>query len=232
MKRIVTLALTMLIGSYGAAHAQSSPPAGTETETATKEFLGLKWGLGIGVMGSFGGDAAVEKASIVGTDKIVQVDEEGDLRPQLFLEMHAFVFGNRAKCWREYQQVMSAWRDTTKIPEKTSKEKGTAECPQWTQNQEPLMPKAPLIGFGPFVAVQSSDSKAIDAFALGVMCGFRKDPKASSSVNVGIGVSFDPSVQVLGHGFKEGAAPPPGETAVRFKKEGQFGWVLMTSFTF
>jgi hypothetical protein len=64
------------------------------------------------------------------------------------------------------------------------------------------------------------------------MWGIRKDATDSRSVNIGIGVSFDPSVQVLGHGVKEGKALPPGETEVRLKKEGQLGWALMTSFTF
>ena len=57
-------------------------------------------------------------------------------------------------------------------------------------------------------------------------------PNATSSVNIGVGVSFDPSVQVLGHGLEEGKPLPSGETEVRFKKEGQFGWALMASFTF
>ncbi len=88
------------------------------------------------------------------------------------------------------------------------------------------------MGFGPFIAVQSSDKIAIDALALGAMWGFRRDEKASNSLNIGFGLSFDPSVQVLGSGVEEGKPLPAGETAVRFKKEGRFGWALMTSFTF
>jgi hypothetical protein len=230
MKRIVTLALMMLVGGYGAVHAQTTT---TETEASTKEFLGLKWGLGIGVMGGFGGDTAVEKASLVGPDKIVQVDEEGTYRPQAFLEMHAFVIGNKVRCWHQYQQKMAGWRDTGQTPKSTNTEKGV--CPELSlasAAQEPPMPDPPLMGFGPFVALQGDTNKVINAFTFGFMWGFRKDPKASSSVNIGVGLSFNPSVQVLGNGVKEGQKLPNGETAVRFKKEGRFGWVVMTSFTF
>jgi hypothetical protein len=240
MKRIVTLVLMMLIGGYGAIHAETEDESQTqnqnqrgtttETESSTKEFLGLKWGLGIGVMGSFGGATAVEKASLVGTGKIVRVDEEGDFRPQTFLEMHAFMMGNKATCWRQYQKRMSAWREAA--PESGEEKTG---CPKWsgdTKNQEPPRPDPPLMGLGPFVALQGSENKVINALTVGFMMGRRKGPTDVSSVNIGVGLSFDPSVQVLGHGIKEGQPLPDGESAVRFKKEGRFGWALMTSFTF
>src|SRR5262245_6744738 len=105
MKRIVTIIVMMLIGCYGAAHAQDEQAI--QTEQATKEFLGLKWGMGVGVMGGFGGDRAVEKASI-DANNIVRVDEAGDLRPQLFLEMHVFLANDKARCWRDYQRKKAA----------------------------------------------------------------------------------------------------------------------------
>lgn len=183
----------------------------------------------------FGGATAVEKASVTGTEKLVRVEEEGDFRPQVFLEMHAFVIGHKVSCWREYQQKMSTWRETSTVspsPAKVSSKTGKTICPEWKLDEKPSMPNPPLMGFGPFVALQSSANQAIDAFALGLMMGRRKGPTDTSSVNIGIGLAFDPSVQVLGHGVKEGQPLPAGETAVRFKKEGRFGWALMTSFTF
>jgi len=218
MKRIVTLALMMLIGGYGAAHAE--PPVAvteeaTKTEQATADFLGLKWGLGIGVMGGFGGDRAVEKASIV--NGVVRVEEEGDLRPQSFMEMHVFL-DKKARDWRGYQRGKSASR------------MAAANGLNRKNNGTLTTPDPPLTGFGPFIALQSSDKKVIDALSLGVMWGFRKDPQSPTSLNVGIGLSFDPSVQVLGGGLKDGQRTD--ETVMRFKKEGQFGWVLMASFTF
>ncbi len=228
MKRIALIALIMLIGGYeAAAHAQADAQADAAArntaglqaeeatiEVATTDFLGLKWGTGIGVMGRFGGDRAVEKASI-DAHKIVRVDEEGDLRPQLFLEMHMFLTGpkdgGKVKGWREYQQKKARWMANA-------------------EGKRPTMPDPPHMGFGPFIAVQSSDDSAIDALALGVMWGFRTNVKESNSANIGIGLSFDPSVQVLGGGLKEDQET--SEEAVRFKKEGRFGWALMTSFTF
>jgi hypothetical protein len=249
LKRIVTLALMLLIGSYGATQAQpqmvteqeaiaretavqataarqvAQIEGATETEEATKDFLGLEWGAGIGVMGSFGGDDAVEKASII--NGVVRVEEEGDLRPQLFLEMHVF-FSKKARDWRWYQRGKAASRmaEASDLDRKSIKDDNGASITP----DEPTMPDPPLMGFGPFIALQSSDNEAIDALTLGVMWGFRKDPKDSASLNVGIGLSFDPGVQVLGGGLKDGQGTD--ETELRFKKEGQFGWVLMTSFTF
>jgi hypothetical protein len=241
MKRIVTLVLMMLIGGYGAAQAQAQTVTekeasereaaarraadtedATKMEEATKEFLGLKWGLGVGVMGGIGGDVAVEKASLVGTDKILRVDEEGDLRPQMFLEMHAFLTDTRGKvkAWKNYQQKKAKYQMENAVGQPK-----TMPAPE----EEYAIP---LWGVGPFIALQGSEKEVINALAVGVMWGIRKDPTSTSSVNIGVGVSFDPSVQVLGHGLKEGKALPTGETAVRFKKEGRFGWALMASFTF
>jgi hypothetical protein len=231
MRTIMTLVLVTLIGGSGAAQAQNpiTPEEdAAKTEEATKDFLGLKWGVGIGVMGTFGGDGAVEKASI-DANNIVRVDEEGDMRPQIFLEMHVFL-NPRARQWRWYQRGKEAARmaqamGVTRTP--TMNASGNAVTPS-----TPTMPDPPLMGFGPFIALQSSDNKVVDALTVGVMWGARKAPKESASVNIGIGLSFDPSVQVLGGGLKEEDPLPANETAVRFKKEGRFGWALMTSFTF
>lgn len=186
-----------------------------EMEEATNDFLGLKWGAGIGVIGGFGGDKAVETASI-DANSIVRVDEEGELRPQVFLEMHAFVLNKKARHWRKYQQ----WLSETQM-------KAARETEMRTEKPKPT---PPLMGFGPFVALQSSDNEAIDALTFGVMLGVRRNPKKAASVNIGIGLSFDPSVQVLGGGMRDGQMT--SEEAVRFKKESRFGWALMASFTF
>ncbi|HSS51894.1 MAG TPA: hypothetical protein VLX28_23370, partial [Thermoanaerobaculia bacterium] len=207
------LGLMMLIGGYGAqAQSVAQQEEATKTEVATTEFLGLKWGLGIGVIGSFGGDRAVEKASII--NGVVRVEEEGDLRPQSFLEMHIFL-DKKAMGWREYQRKKSAAQMRDAL----------GQAPNWPAPEDP-----PLTGVGPFIAVQSSDKKVIDTFSFGVMWGVRKDPKSPSSLNIGIGLSFNPNVQVLGGGLKDGQKTD--ETEIRFKKEGQLGWAVMASFTF
>jgi hypothetical protein len=253
MRKIVTLVLVMLVGGYGAVRAQTpmEMEMATEMEMDAQDFLGLKWGAGIGVMGGFGGDTSVEKASIVviGEDenakKIVHVEEEGELRPQVFLEMHAFVGGKRVKEWRKYQRKKAAYEmEMTRLNarERQAEEEEDGERREAIRDSIkkekdkwnwPAMPKElPEKGCGPFIALQGSDENAIDALAVGIMWGFRKIPSDSLSVNIGVGLSFDPSVQILAKDFKEGNAAPNGETAVRFKKEGRFGWALMASFTF
>ena len=221
MRTIVTLVLVMVVGGYGVAWGQSQMEIEetTEMEEATNQFLGLEWGAGIGVMGSFGGETAVEKVSIIdtGSSKIVHIEEEGDLRPQMFLEMHVFL-DKQAREWRRYQR----W----KVKDRMEQVRNAATPGTRT------MPEPPLMGIGPFIALQSGEDDAIDALAFGAMWGFRRDPQKPASLNLGIGLSFDPSVQVLGKGMKEGSPLPNGETAVRLKKEGQFGWAFMASFTF
>lgn len=247
MRRIVALVLMMLVGSYGAAQAQTpmEMETATQMEEAAQDFLGLEWGVGIGVMGGFGGDSAVEKASIIDTanGQVVFVEEEGEMRPQMFLEMHAFLGGRKVSKWREYQRKKAAYEmEMTRLnarerqaQDETDESKAIRESVKKAKQdlQWPAMPtELPEMGFGPFIALQGSNESAIEALALGVMWGLRKIPSESLSVNIGVGLSFDPSVQVLAKGFKEGGSPPNGETAVRFKKEGRFGWALMASFTF
>ena len=197
--RIVILALLMLIGGYGLAQAQAQAQApednqqptvterqatereaaarrtadtesATKMEEATKEFLGLKWGLGIGVIGSIGGETAVEKASLVGTDKILRIDEEGEMRPQMFLEMHAFLAGGngKVKAWKDYQKKKAKYTMANAAGRTEDLEAGDLAGPKDYE--------VPLWGVGPFVALQGSDKEVINALAVGFMWGIRKDP--------------------------------------------------------
>jgi len=52
------------------------------------------------------------------------------------------------------------------------------------------------------------------------------------SWNFGVGLRVDPRTQVLGDGIIVNQALPPGETAIRFKKEPRAGIILLTSFSF
>jgi hypothetical protein len=56
---------------------------------AQKEFLGTKWGMGIGVGVDFGGRTRVKSARVVGN--LVRVEEENDITPRIFLETHNFL---------------------------------------------------------------------------------------------------------------------------------------------
>lgn len=87
-------------------------------------------------------------------------------------------------------------------------------------------------GFGPFIAVQPSDDRIIEAIGLGLMIGFRREETKTDSFNLGVGLMIDPDTRVLGDGFAINAPPPPGETEVRYRETTQKGIVLMTSFSF
>jgi hypothetical protein len=86
-------------------------------------------------------------------------------------------------------------------------------------------------GNGPFAALQSSSDEAIEAFSLGYMWGFRESPDTDASLNFGVGILFDPSVQILGDGIDEGEELTTGDE-LRYKKESRVSLVLMTSFSF
>lgn len=88
-------------------------------------------------------------------------------------------------------------------------------------------------GIGPFVALQPGTDEIIEAIAVGVMVGFRREgDESGSSWNIGLGYITDPNVDVLGDGFVENQPPPGGETAVRLKEVSQDGVVLLFSFSF
>lgn len=90
-------------------------------------------------------------------------------------------------------------------------------------------------GLGPFVAFQGGTDEVIQAIGAGLMLGFRRqsdDPKATDSFNIGIGVMYDLSAQVLGDGILENQPLPPGETEVRYRNQSQSGLLVMTSYSF
>ena len=95
---------------------------------------------------------------------------------------------------------------------------------------EEIRVRAADIGFGPFAAIQGSDEELLEAFAVGVMVGFRR--AESSSFNIGIGVALDPKVKVLGDGVRANERLPEGETSIRFKEQARWGLLTLVSFSF
>jgi len=88
------------------------------------------------------------------------------------------------------------------------------------------------VGYGPFVAIQSSDDDIIDAFSVGLMLGWRPRGESGTAFGIGIGLVLDPSVQVLGDGLIEGQPLPDGETEIRFKTQSETGVGLFVSLSF
>jgi hypothetical protein len=87
-------------------------------------------------------------------------------------------------------------------------------------------------GLGPFVAIQASGDELIEAIGFGIMYGIRRSRESATSFNLGLGVMVDPNVKVLGDGIKENQTLPPGETAIRFREEEQWGLLFISSFSF
>jgi len=89
-------------------------------------------------------------------------------------------------------------------------------------------------GHGPFIAIQPGSNEIVESIAFGWMFGIKRAEGGAdtSSWNIGFGAVVDPSVQVLGDGIEKNQPLPPGETEVRYKKESQWGVLIISSFTF
>lgn len=155
----------------------------------SRDFAGLKLGVGLSLTIDFGGIDRVNEAELV--NDIVRVTDEDDARARVMLESHYFFTPDRA-----FLVPSGNW------------------------------------GVGPFVAVQPGTDEIIEAAALGVMVGFKRPDTTGQSFNIGLGVSVDPNTRVLGSGLRADEPLPSGETAIRYREESQYGWVILTSFTF
>jgi hypothetical protein len=90
----------------------------------------------------------------------------------------------------------------------------------------------PLVGIGPFAAIQTGNDDSISSVGLGIMVGVRSDPRQDSSFNVGLGMVFDNSVKGLAPGFVEGQPLPTGQTQVQFTENSSRRLMLTLSFAF
>ena len=86
------------------------------------------------------------------------------------------------------------------------------------------------IGWGPFMAIQTSDEEVVEVFAGGLMVGLKK--AGQSSFNIGFGIALDPSAKALGDGIMPNEPLPQGETEIRFKEEPRWGPLVLVSFSF
>jgi hypothetical protein len=92
--------------------------------------------------------------------------------------------------------------------------------------------ECPLVGVGPFAAIQTGTDDSISSVGLGLMVGVRSDPRQDSSFNVGVGMVFDNSVRQLAPGFVEGQPLPAGQTQVQFTEKSARRLMLTLSFAF
>jgi hypothetical protein len=90
----------------------------------------------------------------------------------------------------------------------------------------------PMVGIGPFAALQTGDNDAINSVGFGVMLGLRTDPRQTSSFNLGLGIAFDSHIKQLANGFTEGQAPPDNATEVKFTEKSTRRFLITLSFAF
>lgn len=87
-------------------------------------------------------------------------------------------------------------------------------------------------GWGPFVGLQNGSDDIIEAIGIGLMIGFRRREDPAQSFNIGLGAIVDPSVKVLGDGIRQDEPLPAGETNIRYKHTDQWGFLIITSYSF
>lgn len=87
-------------------------------------------------------------------------------------------------------------------------------------------------GWGPYVAIQPGTDNVIQAVAMGLMLGFKREKDDKLSWNLGLGVSVDPNTKVLGDGITRNAALPTGETEARLRTTSRAGLQIIFSAAF
>ena len=178
---------------------------GTQGKKLTeKKFAGLNFSVGVSLTVNADSEDRIKDATVV--NNIVRVTKENNYVPRVMLEAHYFFKGDKNSFFGDEisGELLSRFSAENK----------------W--------------GIGPFVAIESSAENIINAVALGVMVGFKKnsDQTDTSSWNFGLGVVVDPNVQILGEGLYADQPLPVGETEVRFMEKSQVGVLILSSYNF
>ncbi len=207
---LVILLSALLFAPQIACSAETSGNSPTPTDTPKtsqeekldKEFWNF-WGAGFILNFDMGHRKPVKSAMVI--NGITRVDEEEDVKYGLGLEIHKFIWGKAHQ--RKTSATWWAW------------------------------------ALGPYFSILPGNNNIIDSIGAGFVFGFTRGltiqkngstvpDKNKLSMNIGIGGYVDPGTQVLADGFEDGAAPPNGETSVRFKKVTQYGFQGVLSFTY
>jgi hypothetical protein len=167
-----------------------------------RDFLGVNWSLGIAMSVDLSGDERIESAEVV--NGVVRVTEESSNSVGFFWEVHKYWWNDKGWCLEE-------GCDRTNLEE-------TRKFATW--------------GLGPFVGITTTQDDLIDTFSIGLMYGRRITKDQDVSLNLGLGLIYEPDVQILGDGIVADEPLPEGETDIRFKKEDRWGALLAVSFRF
>lgn len=87
-------------------------------------------------------------------------------------------------------------------------------------------------GCGPFVGVAATQDDVLSGVAMGLMYGMKIRESDPDGFSIGVGAILDDDVKDLGSGFKNGEAPPAGETAVRFRSKARWSGLVFVTRTF
>ena len=184
------------VRTEAAAHDAANEADEAGARNINRDFLGIRFGVGIGVSID-PGPARIVDAQVI--DGILRVTRTANHRPRILLETHYF--------WRAHQEEDVPVAVGDKI----------------------IRANIADIGAGPFAAIQSSDEAVLEAFALGLMVGFKRED--DSAFNIGVGGLLDPDVKKLGDGLEPDAPIPDGDT-IRFVRQHRWGLLLLVSFSF
>jgi hypothetical protein len=175
---------------------------------ATREFGGIKFGIGLAYTLDTGKHQRVREAELV--NNIVRVKQSEQSSARIVLESHYFL----TPTWGGINRLMRTLGVGTNEYDPPESKKMNAG---W--------------GIGPFVALQPGTDNIIDAIGTGIMIGARRTSTGNDSFNLGIGAIVDVNARTLGNGISEDQPLPEGDV-IRYKQRSQFGWLLMSSYSF
>jgi hypothetical protein len=166
-----------------------------ESKELGNALADFKKGAGLGITVTPDNHGQIDEAFVV-DDKIVATKKNT----------------NAARMMFEFHQLFTTNIITSKGREGARKQLAACQV-------DPLF--CPMFGVGPFVAVQVADDSAVSSVGVGVMFGFRNDPRKDTSFNFGVGVQWDSKTKKLADGFEIGKPLPAGENEIRFVEEGK-----------
>ena len=163
---------------------------GLQATEGQKNFMGMNFGVGVGV--SYSSKEWVNTATVQ-PDGTVLVTEQHKQLPRVILEAHYY-----GVC----QKRLSACDDGT-------------------------------FGIGPFFGLAATGD-ALDAFALGLMFGWKDSSAAASGggFSIGIGAVLDKNFKELAPGWADGQPAPGGQTTVPLVTSSRWSPLLFFTKTF
>jgi hypothetical protein len=203
-KASVATAFGLWLFAQGAIAADTGKGADT-SNSDSKTWAGIGWGLGIAADFDLGGRRVADAQIVNGLTRVK--DSSSNVGVSFVLEAHYF--------FREWS--LGAARCSKSLP--------------YNCNDVAIGPFIAIeIGGG---ANATTNAGPITGYALGMMVGLHHpSAPATSSWNFGVGLRVDPQAKVLGGGFVANQPPPAGETAIRLKTEPRYGVMLLSSFSF